>query len=97
MKGETFITPDKVTDDAVSSAVGGDGTLPGGMPPDMLKKLVSDPELMSMLQNPKMTDVMKLMMSEGQDAVEKQLADDPEMREMIDKLNFVMVNALKDN
>ena len=61
----------------------------------MLKALMSNPELMTMLQNPKMQDVMKLMMSEGQDAVQKRLSDDPEMREMVMKLNFVMENALK--
>lgn len=30
MKGDTFIKPETITDDTVSAAVGGDGTLPGG-------------------------------------------------------------------
>ena len=95
MKGETFLTPDAVTDDAVASALGGDGTLPGGMPPEMLKQLVSDPELMVLLQNPKMQDVMKIIMSDGQEALQKKMAEDREIREMVMKLNFVMGNAMK--
>jgi len=39
----------------------------GGMPPDMLKELMSNPELMELLQSVKMQDAMKLMMTGGQE------------------------------
>ena len=54
-----------IDDEVLQSAVGGDGTLPGGMPPDMLKSLMSNPELVELLQSEKMQSVMKLMMTEG--------------------------------
>ena len=46
------------------------------MPPDMLKQLTSNPELMALMNNPKMQDVMKLMMTGGQDALEVAMIED---------------------
>mmetsp|Transcript_10054 Transcript_10054/g.14211 ORF Transcript_10054/g.14211 Transcript_10054/m.14211 type:complete len:234 (+) Transcript_10054:61-762(+) len=81
-------------DEIVNQAVGGDGTLPGGMPPDMLKSLVGNPEIMALMQNPKMQDVMKLMMSGGQGALEKAMQEDQEVYEIVTKLNSIMKGAL---
>jgi hypothetical protein len=74
----------------IESSVGGDGTLPGGMPPDMLKAMMGDEELVTMLRSPKMQDVMKLMMSEGQDALEEAMKNDQETYECVQKLNQIM-------
>ena len=86
VKGETF----NVSDEMIESSVGGDGTLPGGMPPDMLKEMMGDEELVTMLRSPKMQDVMKLMMSEGKDALEEAMKNDQETYECVQKLNQIM-------
>jgi hypothetical protein len=60
-QGETPL--DIHTDDTViHAAVANDGTLPGGLTPEQFKKLTSDPEIMILLQSPKLQDAMKLMM-----------------------------------
>ena len=41
----------------IEHSIGGDGTLPGGM--QMMKSMMSDPELVAMLRSPKMQDAMK--------------------------------------
>ena len=86
---------DKLLDDEVlEKAAGGDGTLPGGMPPDMLKTLMSNPELVSLLQNPKMQTVMKTVMTDGQGALEEEMKNDPETYELIMKLNRIMGSTM---
>lgn len=80
----------EVDDKVLENALGGDGTLPGGMPPDMLQEMLSDPELVSMLRNPKMQEVMKLVMEGGQDAFEGAMKSDEEMLELVKKLNLIM-------
>ncbi len=50
----------EVSEDMVENAVGGDGTLPGGMPPEMLMQMMQDEELVTMLRSPKMQEVMKV-------------------------------------
>ena len=42
---------------AAAEAVASDGGLPGGLSPERLQALVQDPELMTMLRNPKMQEV----------------------------------------
>lgn len=86
VKGESF----EVSDEMMDSALGGDGTLPGGMPPDMLKSMMADPELVAMLRSPKMQDVMKLMMTEGQEALEEAMKNDKETYECVQKMNQIM-------
>mmetsp|Transcript_2855 Transcript_2855/g.3657 ORF Transcript_2855/g.3657 Transcript_2855/m.3657 type:complete len:212 (+) Transcript_2855:42-677(+) len=86
VKGESF----EVSDEMIESSVGGDGTLPGGMPPDMLKTMMSDPELVSMLRSPKMQDVMKLLMTDGQEALEEAMKTDQETYECVQKVNQIM-------
>ena len=80
----------EVSDDMIESSVGGDGTLPGGMPPDILKAMMGDAELVNMLRSPKMQEIMKLLMSEGQEELEKAMAEDPETNECVQKLNQIM-------
>ena len=79
-----------IDDEVLQSAVGGDGTLPGGMPPDMLKSLMANPELVELLQSEKMQSVMKLMMTGGQEAMQEAMEEDQEIYELVMKLNKVM-------
>lgn len=83
-----------IKDEDIAQVVAGDGKLPGGMSPDMLKQLMGNPELMAMLQNPKMQEAMKLMMTGGQEALEQRMAEDAEIKEMIAKLNAIMASAM---
>lgn len=39
--------------------------LPGGMSPEMVQQMASNPELMAVLQNPKMQQVLKGVMEKG--------------------------------
>jgi hypothetical protein len=86
IKGESF----EVSDEIIERSVGGDGTLPGGMPPDMLKSMMADPEIVAMLRSPKMQDVMKLLMTEGQEALEEAMKNDQDTYECVQKLNQIM-------
>ena len=45
--------------DIASDFTAEDGSLPGGMSPQMMKALAKDPEILSMLQNPKMQEIMQ--------------------------------------
>jgi len=83
-----------IEDDILNKATGGDGTLPGGMPPDMLKQLMGTPEVMELLSNPKMQEVMTIMMEGGQDAIEVAMIEDKEVYELVTKLNEVMGKAM---
>lgn len=87
-------SPPPLKDEDIEKVVGGDGKLPGGMSPDMLKQLMGNPELMSLIQSPKMQEAMKLMMTGGQEALEKKMAEDAEIREMVVKLNEIMASAM---
>eukprot|EP00584_Thalassiosira_punctigera_P000167 CAMPEP_0172535220 /NCGR_PEP_ID=MMETSP1067-20121228/7332_1 /TAXON_ID=265564 ORGANISM="Thalassiosira punctigera, Strain Tpunct2005C2" /NCGR_SAMPLE_ID=MMETSP1067 /ASSEMBLY_ACC=CAM_ASM_000444 /LENGTH=202 /DNA_ID=CAMNT_0013320137 /DNA_START=77 /DNA_END=685 /DNA_ORIENTATION=+ len=86
VKGETF----EVSDEVIEQSVGGDGTLPGGMPPDMLKAMMSDEELVTMLRSPKMQEIMKLVMSSGPEDLENAMKEDKETYECVMKLNKIM-------
>ena len=72
--------------EAAAEAVASDGGLPGGMSPDMLQKLMQDPELMALLRNPKMQDVMKKVMTGGPEAAAEFMGD-PEVMEMLKKVS----------
>ncbi len=80
----------ELDNDVLEEAIGGDGTLPGGMPPDMLKQLVSNPDLMALMNDPKMQDVMRLMMTGGQEVLEQEMEKDKEVYELVTKLNEIM-------
>ena len=63
------------------------GGMPGGMPnvpPEMLEKLTSDPELMKAMQNPKVMQAMQAMMSNPMAAM--QYMSDPEVGPVLQKL-----------
>lgn len=80
----------QVQDEDIEKAVASDGTLPGGMSPDMLKKLTGNPEVMILLQSTKMQEAMTLMMAGGRGDLEKAMARDPEMQEVVAKLDAVL-------
>jgi len=86
VKGDSF----EVSDDMIDKATAGDGTLPGGMPPEMLKTLMSDPDLVNMLRSPKMQEIMKIVMTEGQQSLEGRMKEDKEVYECVQKLNQIM-------
>lgn len=64
------------------------------MPPDMLKQLMGNPEVMELMNNPKMQQVMKIMMTGGRDAIEVAMIEDKEIYELVTKLNDVMTKAM---
>ena len=93
---ETF-SPEKrvkIDDDDIDQVLANDGSLPGGMKPETLKKMMGNPEVMSMLQNVKMQEAMKLIMLGGQEDLEKALAEDPEMRDVVGQLNELLRGSL---
>ena len=51
--------------------------------------LMSNPELVAMLSNPKMQDVMRKVMTEGPEAAAGDIAD-PEIKEMLAKVQSIM-------
>lgn len=79
-----------VREEDIRQAVANDGTLPGGMTPDMFKKLTSNPEVMAMLQSTKVQEAMKLMMTGGKEQLEQKLKEDLELQKSIEKLNTVL-------
>lgn len=83
-----------LTDEVIDETRAADGSLPGGISPDMLKELMGNPELMALLQNPKMQDAMKLMMTGGQDSLEQMMKEDEEVYEVVTKLNNIMNKAV---
>lgn len=56
---------DKTMDGMMDDASAGDQTLPGGMDPQIIKALARNPEIMRYLQDPKMQEIMKAVMSGG--------------------------------
>ena len=57
-----------VDTDAVTAK---DGSLPGGLPPEVMKALAGDPEIMLMLKDSKMQEIMKSMMEGGPESMKK--------------------------
>ena len=53
------------------------------MPPEMMKAMMGDEELVTMLRSPKFQDIMKLMMDGGQSELEKKTTEDPETYECV--------------
>mmetsp|Transcript_18423 Transcript_18423/g.48618 ORF Transcript_18423/g.48618 Transcript_18423/m.48618 type:complete len:148 (-) Transcript_18423:152-595(-) len=73
----------------LDSMMAGDGSLPGGMTPDQVKKMASNPEMLKMMANPKLQEVMKAVMSGGPEAI-AQFQDDAEAMEILQNLGKVM-------
>jgi hypothetical protein len=78
--------------DKINAAVANDGTLPGGLTPEQFQKLSSNPEIMALLQNTKMQEAMKLMMTGGREELEKQLQQDQELAKTVGKLNEILAS-----
>eukprot|EP00594_Rhizosolenia_setigera_P012449 CAMPEP_0178963460 /NCGR_PEP_ID=MMETSP0789-20121207/15041_1 /TAXON_ID=3005 /ORGANISM="Rhizosolenia setigera, Strain CCMP 1694" /LENGTH=129 /DNA_ID=CAMNT_0020647941 /DNA_START=112 /DNA_END=501 /DNA_ORIENTATION=+ len=55
--------------------------------PEMADTLMSSPEIMALLQDPKMQECMRLLNTEGPESIEKAMSEDPELRELAAKLN----------
>lgn len=82
-------------EEMVKDAVAGDGGLPGGMDPKTLQKMLGNPEIMAMLQNPKLQEVMKKVMTGGPESMASEMRD-PEVAALIQKLNGVLGSAQAD-
>ena len=96
-RAEAMMDPTKAVDpstlDDLESLAGGDGSIPGGLAPDEIFKLMNDPEIMTMLQKPKFQEIMKdVMGGEGQAALQRHMAD-PESRDMMLKLTTLLQSA----
>lgn len=70
-----LINAQQIDDDMLTEAQAMDGGLPGGLEPAMLKALMADREVMGMLNNPKMRDIMKAVMTGGPDTVKVYMSD----------------------
>ena len=77
----------------INEAVAKDGSLPGGLSPEMLKALSSNPEVMRMLKDPKMQDIMRAVMTGGPEAMKKYLSD-PDAVLLLQNLSSVMSKLL---
>ena len=82
--------PKPTLDDLPADAVAGDGGLPGGMSPEKLQALMTNPEMMALLSNPRMQEVMKQVMEKGPSGVDPATMQDPELRELMQKLQKVL-------
>uniref|UniRef100_A0A7S0XEQ7 STI1/HOP DP domain-containing protein n=1 Tax=Chromulina nebulosa TaxID=96789 RepID=A0A7S0XEQ7_9STRA len=78
----------------VSQVAAKDGNLPGGLSPELVKALTSDPEIMNMLRNPKMQEVMKAVMTQGPDGIKRYLSD-PDAMILLQRLSKAMERAAK--
>ena len=67
----------------------GDGSLPGGLSPEMMSKLAKNPEVMSLLANPKLQEIMTKVMEGGPEGA-IDLLKDPESKELMEKLTAIM-------
>jgi hypothetical protein len=57
--------------DVMDDVVAKDGTLPGGLSPQLVRALSSDREIVTMLRDPKMQDIMSAVMTGGPKALQK--------------------------
>jgi len=56
----------------------------------MVQTLMSNPELMTLLKDPKMQECMKIIMTEGQDTLEEKMTHDEDLRNKVIQLNRIM-------
>ena len=89
--GESVQTKMKDMQDLdLEAAIAKDGTIPGGLKPDVFKKLISNPEILASLSSTKLQDAMKLMMTGNQSELEKKMEEDSELRQIVDKLDSTL-------
>lgn len=74
----------------MSSGPSEEGGAPGGIDPEIMQTLMSNPEIMDLLQHPKMQEAMKLMMTGGPEELEKALKSDPELLIIVENLNRML-------
>jgi len=87
-------TNEVLDSEALNEAVAGDGALPGGLDPALMKKLSSDPEIVNFLRDPLMLEILKATMQEGPDAVKRYMSN-PQAIILLDKLGKAMARAQK--
>jgi len=75
--------------DVVKDSVAADGSLPGGLQPELVKALAGDREIMAFLKDPKMQQIMAEVMQNGPQSMTKYLSD-PEAMRMLQKLAVAM-------
>ncbi len=85
-------TSQAAADVDLNEATAADGTLPGGMSPDMLQAATQSPEIMALLRNPKLQQVMRTMMADGPEAASELLAADAEARELLSKFQALQAS-----
>ena len=79
-----------IQDSDIEAAVANDGTIPGGLTPDVFKKLIGNPEILASLSSTKVQDAMKLLMTGNQQELEKIMEEDIELREIVEKLDSTL-------
>lgn len=79
--------------DKVEEVLSKDGRLPGGLSPEVMKELSSDPEIMTMLRDPKMQEIMKSVMTGGPQSLQKYTAD-PNSILLLNSLSKAMERVL---
>lgn len=80
----------EIRDEDIAKATANDGSLPGGMDPEMFQKLANSPEIMTLLQNTKMQEAMKLMMTGGREELENAVKTDVELQQIVQKLDQLL-------
>ncbi|CAM9784549.1 unnamed protein product [Phaeothamnion confervicola] len=75
--------------EALKDMTAADGTMPGGLTPDQMQKLMGNPEVMALLQNPKLQELMKRVMSGGPEAI-REFEGDIEAQDLLRKLSTVL-------
>lgn len=80
----------EIKDEDLEKVTASDGTLPGGMDPNTFKKLIGNPEVMALLQSPKLQEAMELMMTCGKEELAKKMAEDAELQKVVQKLDSVL-------
>ena len=90
-------TSESAADVDLDEATAADGTLPGGMSPDMLQAATQDPEIMALLRNPKLQDLMRKMMAAGPQAASEMLSSDAEARMLISKFQALQVKITESS
>lgn len=78
---EASMSSETLDDALMQEAIAKDGNLPGGLSPQILKALSSDPQIMRMLSDPKMQDMMKAVMTGGPNGIKKYLSDPGKFKE----------------
>jgi hypothetical protein len=80
----------EIKDEDLKSITANDGTLPGGLSPEIFQKMIGNPELMTLLQSTKMQEAMKHMMTGGPEELQAAIDADPQLKDTLGKLQEVI-------